>query len=137
MSYSLVQSILSMTSSSYVTSDQVVLFQINQSCCGDRGLGRWFNAAYTACKFLHIFANNNTSLAKQSTKICGAVINNLQGITNAGLGARGREEYGAIVLSSRPVFVSTSEFLGSLEGTFKMIRMIFGKLHRNKWYIDW
>ena len=53
VSYSLVQSILSMTSSSYVTSDQVVLFQINKSCCGDRGLGRWFNAAYTACKFLH------------------------------------------------------------------------------------
>ena len=53
VSYSLVQSILSMTSSSCVTSDQVVLFQINKSCCGDRGLGRWFNAAYTACKFLH------------------------------------------------------------------------------------
>lgn len=53
VSYSLVQSILSMTSSSCVTSDQVVLLQINKSCCGDRGLGRWFNAAYTACKFLH------------------------------------------------------------------------------------
>ena len=53
VSYGLVQSILSMTSSSCVTSDQVVLFQINKSCCGDRGLGRWFNAAYTACKFLH------------------------------------------------------------------------------------
>ena len=53
VSYSLVQSILSMTSSSCVTSDQVVLFQINKSCCGDRGLGRWFNAAYTAGKFLH------------------------------------------------------------------------------------
>ena len=53
VSYSLVQSILSMTSSSFVTSDQVVLFQINKSCCRDRGVGRWFNAAYTACKFLH------------------------------------------------------------------------------------
>lgn len=65
------------------------------------------------------------------------LINNLQGITNAGLGERRREEYEAIVLSSRPVFVSISEFLGNIEGIFKMIRMIFGKLHRNKWHTDW
>lgn len=100
--------LFSMTSSSYVLSDQVVLFQINKSCCGDRDLGGWFNAAYTTSKsVLQTNLQVITFLLRNNLKRVGDRCKaehenqwcNFQGITRAGLGARDREEYGVIVIS--------------------------------------
>lgn len=105
--------LFSMTSSSYVLSDQVVLFQINKSCCGDRDLGGWFNAAYTTSKsVLQTNLQVITFLLRNNLKRVGDRCKaehenqwcNFQGITRAGLGARDREEYGVIVISYRVNF---------------------------------